>query len=136
MKFNTKTRYAMRTLVEIAKADQETGIFQKDISENQNISLKYLDQIIYSLKKARLIKTVKGKKSGYRLTRDSSQINMLDVYLAFEPEMAVIGCLSESIHCEMKEQCFTFPFWNGLNGVISDYFRKVTLEDLVESRLG
>jgi len=135
MKFSTKTRYAMRAMVEIAKVDQTTGIFQKDISENQKISIKYLDQIIHSLKRAKLIKNVKGKKSGYKLVRKASEINMLDIHLAFEPEIAVIECLSEQFTCEMRVNCFTYPFWQGLNDVISDYFAKFTLEDLVEKRI-
>ena len=135
MKFSTKTRYAMRAMVEIAEAGQTNGIFQKDIADKQKISVKYLDQIICSLKRAKLIKNVKGKKSGYRLTRGASEINMLDIHLAFEPEIAVIECLSEQLTCEMQEICFTYPFWQGLNDVISGYFTKFTLEDLVEKRI-
>lgn len=134
MKFNTQIRYGMRALVEIAKADQNTGIFQKDIADNQKISIKYLDHIIHSLKIAGLIINVKGKKSGYRLTRRAADITMLDIHNAFEPEIAVTDCQSEFITCELEKVCYTNPFWNGLNQHIIDYFTKITLDDVVNKR--
>lgn len=134
MKFNTQIRYGMRAMVEIAKADQEIGIFQKDISAKQKISIKYLDHIIHSLKTAGLIVNIKGKKSGYRLTRNASEITTLDIHNAFEPEIAIIECLSEHITCELESICNTNPFWGGMNKLIIDYFTNVTLEDLVNRR--
>jgi Rrf2 family protein len=134
MRFSTKTRYGMRAMVEIAKVDQKKGIFQKDISNNQQISLKYLDHIIQALKASGLIVNVKGKKSGYRLTRPTSEITMYQIHTVFEPEIAVIECLSQHIECEMKEICYTFPFWSGLNKVVEDYFNDATLEDLIKQR--
>ena len=131
MKFKTQVRYGMRAMVEIAKVDQKIGIFQKDISENQKISIKYLDHIIHSLKTAGLIINIKGKKSGYRLTRDASEITTLDIHNAFEPEIAVIECLSEHITCEMESIGLTNPFWRGLNNLVIDYFTNATLEDLL-----
>ena len=134
MKFSTKTRYGMRAMVEIAKADPKKGIFQKDISKKQKISIKYLDHIITALKTAGLIVNVKGKKSGYRLTRDASEITMLQIHTAFEPEIAVIECLSEYVTCEMEKICYTYPFWLGLNKVVNDYFTSITLQDVVDKK--
>lgn len=133
MKFNTQIRYGMRTMVEIAKTDQQTGILQKDISEKQKISIKYLDHIIHSLKTAGLIVNVKGKKSGYRLTRPASEILTLDIHNAFEPEIAVVECLSEHVNCEMESFCNTQKFWHGLNDLVNEYFTQNTLEDLVNN---
>ena len=118
MRFNTKTRYALRAMVEIVKADTDTKVFQKDIAESQKISPKYLDQIIQSLKSAGLIVNVRGRKSGYRLTRNASEINILDIHKAFKPEIAITECLSQYIQCELIDICETKPFWNGLNNVI------------------
>jgi len=124
----------MRAMVEIAKADPKKGILQKDISKKQKISIKYLDHIITALKTAGLIINVKGKKSGYRLTRSASEITMLQIHTAFEPEIAVIECLSEHIECEMEKICYTFPFWSGLNKLVKDYFTNVTLQDVVDKK--
>jgi Rrf2 family protein len=134
MRISTKTRYGMRAMVEIAKADPTKGIFQKDISNNQKISIKYLDHIIQSLKTAGLIINVKGKKSGYRLTRSASEITMYQIHTAFEPEIAIIECLSQYMTCEMEQICYTYPFWNGLNETIKNYFTNTTLDDLVTKR--
>jgi Rrf2 family protein len=134
MKFNTKIRYGMRAMVEIAKADSKTGILQKEISKNQKISNKYLDQIIKALKKADLIINVKGKKSGYKLSRNVSEISLMEIHSAFEKEIAVIECLKDCVNCEMEKICPTFPFWKGLNNVVVEYFSNATLEDLVNGR--
>ncbi len=135
MKFNTKIRYAIRAMAEIAMADQELGILQKDVSENQKISIKYLDHIIAALKSGGLIVNVKGKKSGYRLSKNPAEISMLDIYKAFEHEIAVIDCLSEFTQCEMMGICPSYPFWNGLNKRINDYFLEVSLEDLLNKNV-
>ncbi|MCY1722304.1 Rrf2 family transcriptional regulator [Prolixibacteraceae bacterium Z1-6] len=134
MKFRTKTRYGMRAIVEIAKADRKKGILQKDISKNQGISIKYLDQIVHALKEAGLIENVKGKKSGYRITRNASDITVHQIHLAFEPEIAVIDCLSKDVECRLEDVCHTISFWTGLNQVIINYFNEVTLQDLMEGR--
>jgi Rrf2 family protein len=85
MRFSTKTRYGIRAMIAIAEADQSKGILQKDIARNQDISNKYLDQIILGLKVAGLINNIKGHKSGYILTRDAETITIYDIHCAFEP---------------------------------------------------
>ena len=111
MKFSTKTRYGIRTLLEIALHEDGVGVFQKDIAENQKLSIKYLDHIIAALKVAGLISNVKGKKSGYVLTRSPKDITMLDVHNAFEPGVCVVDCLSGNVNCELEEGCATKDFW-------------------------
>ena len=132
MKFNTKTRYGIRTMLEIGLKGDRNGIYQKEISENQKISFKYLDQIISALKAAGLITNVKGKKSGYVLARDAGKITMYDIFKAFEPEMNIVECLSENIHCEDENHCAPRDFWKGLNNQIIGYFTEYTLKDLME----
>lgn len=121
-------------MLEIAlKTDQ--GIFQKKISEKQKISFKYLDQIIASLKAAKLITNVKGKKSGYILTRKAEEITLYDIYRAFEPDMSIVECLSENIDCPDDNHCAPRDFWLGLNNQIIDYLTRYTLKDLAERQL-
>ena len=134
MAFNTKTRYGLRTMIEIAKQSQNAVVFQKDIASNQDISFKYLDQIIHKLKKAQLIKTLNGKKSGYVLTRDPKQISVYDIHVAFEPEMCVTDCVSSETHCKLAESCLAKGLWVNLNEVVSDYLKKVTLDDVMKQK--
>lgn len=119
-------------MVEIALRCPE-GIYQKEIARNQNISFKYLDQIISALKAADLIVNVKGKKSGYVLKRPPEAILIYDIYCAFQPEICVVECLDGNFHCKAEDNCPTRSFWEGLNEVIIDYFKKYTVKDLVES---
>ncbi len=134
MKFSTKTRYGIRTMLEIAiQAPEKGSVYQKDIAEKQGISVKYLDHIIHALKVAGLITNVKGKKSGYILTRKPEDITILDIHNAFEPGICVIDCLSQSIHCDREKYCSARGFWGGLNNLIRDYFQSITLLNLVEN---
>ena len=135
MKFNTKTRYGIRTMMEIAMQDPQQGIFQKDIATRQRISFKYLDQIIASLKAADLINNVRGKKSGYVITRPASQITIYDIHKAFAPEINIVDCLSEMVDCEEIGHCAPRDLWKGLNEKIVEYLRNYTLQDLVDRQL-
>lgn len=135
MKFSTKTRYGVRAMLEIALNKTNHGVFQKIISENQEISLKYLDQIIPALKTAGLISNVKGKKSGYVLTCEPSSITIYDIHRAFEPNVCIVPCLEKNVLCKREKGCAARIFWNGLNITIIDFMKSITLEDLINSQL-
>ena len=89
MKFSTRTRYGIRTMLEIGLHYEKGGVLQKDIASNQEISIRTLDHLIHALKTADLITNANGKSTGYTLTRPPSQITMLDIQKAIEP---VISC--------------------------------------------
>ena len=122
-------------MLEISLGDQENGVFQKDVAEHQEISFKYLDPIISSLKVAGLITNVSGKKSGYRLTRKPEEITMLDVFQAFERRIQVNDCVTEDFDCSRKKLCGVFGFWSDLNDLVTEYFKSHTLADLQKSHL-
>lgn len=135
MKINTQTRYGIRAVLEIAAAkESNTGILQKDIAKNQEISNKYLDHIIQALKVSRLICNVKGKKSGYMLTRNPSEISLYDIHNAFEPGFCIIECLSGNYECKRHADCLVVGFWKNLNEMIVDYFKSVTIADLMKNK--
>lgn len=134
MKINTKKRYGLRTMVEIARESNGNGIFQKEVASRQNLPVKYLDRIISSLKVANLIANVHGKKSGYILTRPASQITILDIYHAFEPEICVVDCLT-NYKCNRESSCSARLFWEGLNNVVMEYFKSTTLENLLSQQV-
>ncbi len=135
MKFSSKIRYGIRAMLEISNESSNVGVLQKHIAEKQTISVKYLDQIISSLKAGNLIINVNGKKSGYILTRKPSEISMLDIFNAFEGSMTVIDCLSDSVNCEKEEHCKSIKFWNNLNELMVKYFDSVSLQDLIEGNV-
>jgi len=131
MKFNAKTRYGLRTMLELAlHSDGDEGVFQKDISENQAVSIKYLDQIIAALKKAGLVVNVGGKKSGYKLGRPAAEISVYDIYRAFEDDLAIIECLITNYHCPGKKHCVMKDYWCDLNDSIRANMESMNLEKL------
>ncbi|MCF8218217.1 MAG: Rrf2 family transcriptional regulator [Bacteroidales bacterium] len=135
MKFSTKTRYGIRAMQEIGKYSLESKpIFQKEIAKKQGISVKYLDHIISGLKSAGLVVNIRGKKSGYKLTRNPSEITLLDIHNAFEPGICVIDCLAEGVECSYDDNCAAQGFWGGLNNIVVEYFQSFTLQDLIDKQ--
>jgi Rrf2 family protein len=132
LKFNTKTRYGIRTILEIALNQSTGGVFQKDIAKNQEISVRYLDNIIAALKTAGIISTVRGRKSGYILTRKPSKITIYDIHNAFEPGINIVDCLAVSKECKRELSCASKFFWNELNILIVNYMKSKTVADMVE----
>ncbi len=131
MKIGTRTRYGLRTLLEIAKIGYTGGVLQKDISLHQSLSNKYLDHIIHGLKTSGLIINVKGKKSGYRLNRKAEDITLLDIHNALEPEIFIVECLTPECNCDRSDHCPAYQVWGGLNKIIVDYLKNVTLADVL-----
>ena len=103
-------------------------------SERQNLSLKYLEQIVTPLARVGLVKSERGSQGGYRLTKAPADYTAGEILRAIEGSVAPIPCLgSETNECPMSEQCFTLPFWAGLDEVINQYIDSVTLEQLAQS---
>jgi Rrf2 family transcriptional regulator, iron-sulfur cluster assembly transcription factor len=131
MRINTRIRYGLRTMIEIANSENSSGVLQKDIAAKQNISFKYLDSIISALKLKGLINTQKGKGSGYILSRPASEITMFDIYTAFET-ISVVDCLQNNTVCEISEHCMAQCYWNEFKMDFSQILKKKTLETLIK----
>lgn len=134
MKLNTKTRYGIRAMIELAMNWGDKGIFQKDISERQQISYKYLDHIISALKTKGLISNVDGKKSGYKLSKPPEEITIYDIYKAFEPALQIVDCINEDGECVKKKKCAARDLWCGLNKQIIEYLDAVNLKEIADKQ--
>ena len=134
MKFSTKTRYGIRAVLEIAMNGDVDVIYQKEIAKNQNISYKYLDQIINALKVAGLVTKAAGRKSGYVLTRDPADISVYDIHTAFEPGICVVDCMEEGFLCDREKTCSLRDFWKTLNNQVTGYFKSTTIKQLMEQQ--
>ena len=131
MKVSTKGRYELRTMIDLAVNDNSNPIPLKDIAARQNISLKYMEQIIALLIKAKLVKSVRGNSGGYMLARPSMQYTAGDILRAAEGDMTPIDCIKKnSPACSRADFCTVLPFWQGLNKVINGYLDSVTLAEL------
>lgn len=131
MKFSTRDRYALRLMVELAnRAGVDALVPLKEISDAQQISLKYLEQIVTPLTKAGLVLSVRGAQGGYRLARPDTEITAGEILRAVEGELTAIPCLASSVECPRRGQCHTLDFWSGLNDLINKYVDGVTLHQL------
>lgn len=131
MMISTRGRYALRVLIDLAE-NQETGyITLREVARRQEISEKYLENIVKDLVRAGLLDAVRGKGGGYRLGREPEQIGVLEVLRLMEGSLAPVACLEEGAKpCERTADCRTLPLWRGLSQVVNDYLGRYSIRDL------
>lgn len=134
MRISTKGRYAIRLMLDIAQHSNGENVSIKDISQRQDISLKYLEQIVNMLSKAGFLKSQRGSQGGYKLIRKPEEYTIGDILRVTEGEMAPVSCLEdEKNQCPRAGQCPTIKFWRGLYQTINEYLDGTTIADLVHS---
>lgn len=135
MKISTKGRYALRMMLEFAlHPDECTKISQ--VAKRQQISDKYLEQIVTILTRAGYVKSMRGARGGYKLTKDPSQYTVGMILRLTEGSLAPVACLDdESNQCQRSGQCATLDVWKQLNDSINQVVDNVTLADLVKEQL-
>ena len=135
MKISTKGRYALRIMIDLARHDEGSYIRLKDIAERQNITLKYMEQIMPLLTKAGYVRSYRGNNGGYMLARKPEEYTVGDILRTTEGSMAPIACIEDRPNrCPRCEECTTLPFWKGLWKVINEYTDRYTLADLMEDK--
>ena len=129
---STRGRYALRVLLDLAQNQGDGYVPMKDVAFRQNLSLKYLEQILPTLKKNGFVKGVQGKGGGYRLTREPGDYAIGEILRVTEKDLAPVSCLTEGAEeCSMKHACKTIGFWEGLNNVVNEYMDSKSLQDLL-----
>ena len=136
MKISTKGRYALNVLIDVALHDNGNFVSIKDISQRQDITVKYLEQIVSGLCKAGYLKSMRGNNGGYRLSMEPSECNIGEMLRNVEGNLNPVECVAgiEGIGCPKSEVCATLPFWKGLDKVVNDYINSYTLEDLISPK--
>ncbi|HUL31155.1 MAG TPA: Rrf2 family transcriptional regulator [Thermodesulfobacteriota bacterium] len=134
MKISTKIRYGARAMLELASHYGEGPIELKEIARKEDISLKYLEQVINPLRAAGLVKSIRGSKGGYSLAKAPSQICLYDVVESLEGALNLVECLHDSKACQKTSSCVTRDIWKEVSDAISQIFYSVTLEDMVNRR--
>lgn len=133
MKISTKGRYALRLMLDLAMNNTGEPVRIKEISARQEISDKYLEQIISILNKAGYVKSIRGPQGGYRLSREPEKYTVGMILRLTEGSLAPVPCLDDEINsCNRQDACVTLRLWKMLNNAISDVVDEVTLADLVE----
>ena len=134
MKLSTKGRYGLRALIDLAEYGEEEAVSIMSISERQNISESYLEQLIRLLKKAGIVKSIRGAGGGYQLNRDAKEISVGEVLVALEGDIEPVSCgaFDEEGSCEAAGMCVTKHVWKRLNDAIEDTLNSMMLSELVE----
>ena len=137
MKFSTKDRYALLLMVELASATPGEYLPLKAVSDNQGISVKYLEQIVPLLNKSNMLRTNRGYQGGYRLSKAPEEYTVGEVLRITEGDLAPVACLQTGVvDCPRAEQCLTISVWEGLYKVVNRYLDSITLQDILNSGPG
>ena len=126
--FSTKGKYALRAMADLATHDGWISL--GDVSRRQNISRKYLEQVISLMHKAGYVESQRGKGGGYRLTRAPGQYTVGSVLRLTEKSLAPVPCVEQE-GCARAAECRMLPLWQGLDRVITEYLDGFTIEDLM-----
>jgi len=132
LKLSTKGQYGVRAMFEIARGYPGKPVTIREISERQEVSVAYLEQILNKLRRAGLIRSIKGPGGGYLLTREPGDVTMASILKELEGPVAITSCLDPEEGCSRVEGCVTHLLWRALGAKIEAFLETITLRDLVE----
>lgn len=136
MKLSTKGRYAVMAMTDLATSSSDRPVPLGDIASRQEISLSYLEQLFAKLRRAGLVKSVRGPGGGYRMARPLNETRVADIMLAVEEPVDVTRCQHKASGCmENGRRCVTHDLWDELGRHIHLFLNGVTLEDVVQRRV-
>lgn len=135
MKISTKGTYSIRIMAEIAKTQDVKLATVSYLSEQTNITGKYLEKIISKLLKAKLLISFRGSSGGYKLSRQASDITIKDILNATEGNMKTVSCIEDGKNCDLSNKCLTVNIWAGLTKIVNDYLSKISLEDVITKKV-
>lgn len=132
MLISTRGRYALRVLLDLAEHREKGYVPMKSVAERQNLSLKYIEQIMPVLSKNQLVEGVHGKGGGYRLSRTPDAYTVGEILRLTEGDLAPVSCLEcNAPVCDRAETCKTLPMWREFHQMANQYFDGITLADLM-----
>ena len=132
MKLSTRTRYAVRAIIELAQNDNDRPLQLKVIAQRQDISIKYLEQLMAVLRSAGFVRSVRGSKGGYVLAKAPNQIKMNEVLHRLEGTVATVECVEDGDCCSRSADCAARYLWTQVEQAIENVLRSVTLQYLVD----
>ena len=138
MKISTKGRYAVRAMTDLAYHSKKLPISLSHISVRQDISLHYLEQLFVKLRRAGLVKSVRGPGGGYLLSKDVKNLNLKDILIAVDEEIYPVDCVSKNHKkqkpCDRLDDCVTRLIWKRLGEKIFQTLESITLKELCEEK--
>jgi Rrf2 family transcriptional regulator, cysteine metabolism repressor len=134
MKISTKGRYGMRAMVDLATHYGKGHILLKDIAKRQQLSERYLEQLVLTLKAAGLVNSTRGAHGGFTLAKHPSEINLSEIFQALEGPLGLVECVDDPTACGRIDSCVTRDVWQELKDSITSVLASKTLRDLVEKQ--
>ncbi len=131
MKLSTRTRYGTRILIELALQAGQGAIQVSKISSNQKIPVKYLEQLLRTLKKAGIVKSVRGPKGGHLLVKNPGEIYLGQIVRLFEGQTDLVACVSSPEECEMAADCLVRDAWYEATSVLYEKLDGISIADLI-----
>ena len=131
MKLSTRARYGLRSLLYLAEQDSRSAISVKDIAKNENISPDYLEHLLYKMKNAGLVVSIRGASGGFKLAKETDKIFLKDVFSSLNEKILPIWCLEEGEACAREEKCRSRPMWDKLGNLIDNFLATTSLADAV-----
>jgi Rrf2 family protein len=132
MKLSTKVRYGVRALVDLALYSNDQPVLVQAIAERQNLSRKYLENLLVSLKSAGIVRSLRGARGGYILARPAREITLEMITNALEGPTRLIDCVDDRSACDRIDICSTRDFWKDMTQRLKSLLKETTLEDLVK----
>jgi len=132
MKLSTRTRYGIRAILELAQKSGRAPLQIKIIAKHQDISVKYLEQLMTILKSAGFVRSIRGSKGGYILAKAPNQIKLSDVFNCLEGSIATIECVENELYCPRVADCIARQVWVQVQEAITNVLQAITLQDLID----
>ena len=137
MELNTRGRYAVMAMADLARQGSDVAVPLSQISERQHITVAYLEQLFQQLRRAGLVESARGRSGGYRLGRPAAVIMVADVMAAVDEGVRMTRCMGhQDTPCLAGERCLTHGLWEALGNEISSFLGRVSLQDVVDGRVG
>ena len=133
MKVNTKVRYGLRAILQIAEGYGKDPVPISAISESQEISGKYLEQVVGTLRKSGLITSRKGVRGGYNLARSPEEINLWEIITALDSHTTLVDCVNDAGICDRSDDCLTRSIWTLLSIRMQEFWTSFKLSDLLNT---
>ena len=134
MKLTKKTRYGARLLLDLAQHQDKGAVQMRDISIRQNISVKYLEQIIRPLKQAELVKSFRGPKGGHMLAKKPEKITLGDITRLFEDQPELVDCISEPEMCPKSDDCVVRLGWQKATIALYKELDSISIANLLKRK--
>ncbi|MGQ9672821.1 MAG: RrF2 family transcriptional regulator [Candidatus Aminicenantales bacterium] len=134
IKVSTKGRYGLRLMLNLASKynSGQKAVILKDVAKEEDISLRYLEQIIIALKIKKLVKSIRGAGGGYTLARKPSEINLCEILEALEGTCALVDCVEDADYCDRIPSCAAYEVWKEASEIMKRYFLRVTLQHVLD----